>query len=423
MAHPEYNRQSLTAASLSGLGMVFSTGPVVLATFALFMLPMAKEFGWGRADISLGLTISSGCAAIADPIIGRMIDRLGVRRVLLPGMMIFALANAALAFVTEHLAMLYLIFAVVGTSSVTCAAVPYSKVASAWFQEKRGLVLGLFLGLGAGAGSALISQIARVLIAELGWRDARLALSGLILAIPLPLMYFFLREPSHPPAGAASAAPRPVQTGLSSAEARRTRAFWMMFAMVFVGTVALAGTVIHMVAMLTDQGLSTAGATTVYSFYAMASIAGRVLIGWAQDKSESPKIGLSVYAAALAGLLMLRYGTTLPVLIPGAMLVGLGFGAQVSLAAYWVSRYWGLRCYGENYGYIYSAASAGAALGPLVMGAIFDLSGSYTLALSIFQGAMIFCGVMVCLMGDYVFSTRRSKPEPAEIQQPSEAAA
>ena len=67
MAHSEFNRQSLTAASLSGLGMVFSTGPMVLATFALFMLPMAKEFGWGRAEISLGLTISSGCAALADP--------------------------------------------------------------------------------------------------------------------------------------------------------------------------------------------------------------------------------------------------------------------------------------------------------------------------------------------------------------------
>ncbi|HEY1146253.1 MAG TPA: MFS transporter, partial [Allosphingosinicella sp.] len=319
---------------------------------------------------------------------------------------------------------LYLIFAVVGTSSVTCAAVPYSKVASAWFQEKRGLVLGLFLGLGAGAGSAVISQVARVLIAELGWRDARLALSGLILLIPLPLMYFFLREPSHHAqgSGAASTA-RPAQSGMSSSEARRTRAFWMMFVMVFVGTVALAGTVIHMVAMLTDQGLSMAGATTVYSFYAIASIAGRVLIGWAQDKTESPKIGLSVYAAALTGLLMLRYGTTLPVLIPGAMLVGLGFGAQVSLAAYWVSRYWGLRCYGENYGYIYSAASAGAALGPLVMGAIFDFSGSYTLALTIFQGAMLFCGVMVCLMGDYVFSTRRAKAEPAETLQPSEASA
>src|SRR5687768_9328140 len=143
MSGQEFTRRSMAAAGLSGLGMMFSTGPIVYATFSLFMLPLASAFGWGRGEISLALVISSGCAALADPIVGRLIDRWGVRRVLLPGMLLFAVANAALSTLTGDLAQLYVYSILLGIGSAMCAGVPYSKVIAGWFHERRGLVLGV----------------------------------------------------------------------------------------------------------------------------------------------------------------------------------------------------------------------------------------------------------------------------------------
>ena len=299
MSSQEFTRRSVTAAGLSGLGMMFSTGPIVFATFSLFMLPLASAFGWGRGDISLALVISSGCAALSDPVVGRLVDRWGVRRVLLPGMILFALANAALSTLTGDLAQLYAYSVLLGIGSAMCAGVPYSKVIAGWFHERRGLVLGVALGIGAGAGSAIMPQIARPLIEDYGWREARLLLSGLLIFFAFPIMLFFLRE--SPTAGTGAGA-RTAMPGVTAAEAIRTRLFQVIFAMIFVGTMVLAGTVIHLIAMLADHGLTVAVATSFYSTYAVSNVAGHALIGYLQDRFQSPRVGLPVYCAVAAAL-------------------------------------------------------------------------------------------------------------------------
>lgn len=416
MVHKDFTPESVRAAALSGLGMVFSTGPIVLATFSLFMLPMAKEFGWGRGQISLALVLSSGCAALADPIAGRLADRYGVRRIVIPGIVVFGLANAALGLVSHSLALLYVAFALVGLSSVTCGAVPYSKIITGWFAEKRGLVLGLALGVGAGAGSAIISQLTRFLIDHAGWRDARFILGGLILAMPFPLMSLFLRE-SH---SGQSRSRRP-SVGITAAEARRQPTFYLMFAMIFVGTTALAGAVVHMVAMLSDKGLSLKLATVIYSTCSMANIGGRILTGWLQDRIGSARVGVPVYLTCLAGLSLLAFGSGFAAMELGAILLGLGFGAEVVLAGYWVSRYWGLREYGQIYGFIYAAASAGAAVGPFVMGWVFDMTGSYRQALLAFQVAIGLCLAANLFLGPYVYAARQPAPKDAELEALTES--
>ncbi|MGS1016527.1 MFS transporter [Allosphingosinicella humi] len=417
MSGQEFTRRSVAAAGLSGLGMMFSTGPIVFATFSLFMLPLASEFGWGRGEISLALVISSGCAALSDPIVGRLVDRWGVRRVLLPGMLLFAFANAALSTLTGALAQLYAYSVLLGIGSAMCAGVPYSKVIAGWFHERRGLVLGVALGIGAGAGSAIMPQIARPLIEEYGWREARLLLSGLLIFFAFPIMLFFLRES---PAAAAGSGARAAMPGVAAAEAIRTRLFQVIFAMIFVGTMVLAGTVVHLIAMLADHGLTVAVATSFYSAYAVSNVAGHALIGYLQDRFQSPRVGLPVYGAALAGILLLAFSESTPLLLLGAVCLGLGFGAEVSLGAYWVARYWGLKAYGEVYGFLYCAASAGAAIGPFLMGTIFDLTGSYDPVLIAFAGVILVCICINLLLGPYVYPARMTAAEP--VIPPDDAA-
>lgn len=409
-------RQSVTAAALSGVGMMFSTGPIVFATFSLFMLPLSAAFGWGRGEISLALVISSGCAALSDPIVGRLVDRWGVRRILLPGLALFAVANALLAFLGGSLVQLYATFLLLGVASAMCAGVPYSKVIAGWFHERRGLALGIALGVGAGAGSALIPQITRPLIEIFGWREARLSLAAFILVIPLPIMLLFLREA---PLSGPGLLNRSTAIGASAATAIRSRTFRFLFAMIFVGTLVLAGTIVHLIALLSDHGLSVALATSYYSAYAVSNVIGHVIIGFLQDRFETPRVGLPVYCAALAGILLLAFGHTEAEFLAAAIFLGLGFGAEVSLGAYWVARYWGLRAYGEVYGFLYCAASAGAATGPFLMGTIFDFTGSYDGALMGFSVVILCCMILNFLLPSYVYPARATNMTAAEPARPA----
>lgn len=409
MSGQEFTRRSVTAAGLGGLGMMFSTGPIVYATFSLFMLPLASDFGWGRGEISLALVISSGCAALSDPVVGRLVDRWGVRRVLLPGMLLFALANAALSTLTGDLAQLYAYSVLLGIGSAMCAGVPYSKVIAGWFHERRGLVLGVALGIGAGAGAAIMPQIARPLIELYGWREARLFLSGLLLLFAFPMMLLFLRESTEAGPGTKARAAAP---GVPAAEVIRSRLFQTIFVMIFIGTLVLGGTVIHLIAMLADHGLSMAVATSFYSIYAVSNVLGHALIGYLQDRYQSPRVGLPVYCSALAGILLLAFSESPPLLLLGAVCLGLGFGAEVSLGAYWVARYWGLKAYGEVYGFLYCAASAGVAIGPFLMGTIFDLTGSYDPVLIAFAFVILVCIGINLLLGPYVYPARMAAAEP-----------
>jgi MFS family permease len=143
-------------------------------------------------------------------------------------------------------------------------------------------------------------------------------------------MLFFLRESS---AAAAGSGARTAMPGVTAAEAIRTRLFQVIFAMIFVGTMVLAGTVVHLIAMLADHGLTVAVATSFYSAYAVSNVAGHALIGYLQDRFQSPRVGLPVYFSALAGILVLAFSESAPLLLLGAICLGLGFGAEVSLGA------------------------------------------------------------------------------------------
>ena len=408
MTRGELNRQGLQAAGLSALGMLFSIGPIVFATFSLLMLPLAREYGWGRGQIAFGLTLAAGCAAVADPLVGRLTDRFGARPVLLTGLVLFAGANAAVTLIAGSLPLFYAMFALVGLTAAACGVVPYSKVLTGWFRTRRGLVLGAALGVGASVGAALMARIAHDVTLAWGWREARLTLTALILVVPIPAVLFFLREAAP---GALSAA-RAQASGVSAAEARRDPTLWLLFVLIFIATAPLAGTAVHLVALLSDRGISTASAVSLYGGFSLAGVIGRIVIGLLQDRLSTPKLGGAVFAGAFVGMLLLASGVDGPLIWIAVALLGIGFGAEISLAAYWASRYWGLRSYGEIYGLLHCAGSAGAAIGPLLMGAVFDRTGSYQNALLGFQAALAVCALLSLTLKPYVFAV---EPEPAAV--------
>src|SRR5580765_5559840 len=248
------NRWWIVFATVCGL--IVGGGAINVFAFAVFLKPITAEFGIGRGMFSTALTLHATLAALSCPLIGWLVDRWGARRVMIPGLLVYALATASYALIqASPLAVTYLIFAVTGIVGGVGTPIPYAAVLTQWFDRQRGLALGIGIA-GVGLGVALVPQLAAFLIAAFGWRTAYLGLAIAILVIALVPVAIFLREPPEATARSPDGA---VTAGLPSSatgEAFRSWVFWGLGIAFFLDVIAINGTLTHIVALLTDRGVA-----------------------------------------------------------------------------------------------------------------------------------------------------------------------
>lgn len=379
-------------------GMVFSGGPLIFATFAIFLLPLEQAFGWSRGAISLSLVLYSVVLATVTPLAGRLVDTHGPRALLPAAIAALALIMCGLATLRGSLIEFYALFMLAGGVSAFCGPVVYAKIISGLSEQRRGLALGAVIGGSAAIGGAVMVQLSSQLIAVAGWREARGALAALTLVVPVLVVLRFLPrrigQPSRENGDAVS--------GVTSAEARRDPRLWLLAAIGFCSTGAISGSSIHMVAMGVERGQSAILAANTYSIYLLVTLVGRIGSGWILDRTRGPLAGSAIFAGGAVCLALLSQGEGTAVLA-GSLLLGLVSGSNYSLASFWSSRYWGVRHFGEIYGWVFSGIAAGAAGGPFLMGLIFDRTGGYASALAAGQWVLAICAAAALLLGRYRF--------------------
>src|SRR5882724_12073001 len=183
------------------LSMLVAQGPVILYTLGLFIKPLNQEFGWDRASISAAGGVAAIFSAITIPFVGLLIDRWGIRAVLLPIVVLCASSVALIALTPNSVVVFMLLFAITGVLGSGKGPLGYAKCVSAWFDDRRGLALGITMS-GIGLGAALVPQYTQFLIGNFGWRAAYLGLGLLTLIVALPAAFLFIREPAK--AGSAA---------------------------------------------------------------------------------------------------------------------------------------------------------------------------------------------------------------------------
>src|ERR1700742_3542171 len=184
--------------------MLVAQGPVILYTLGLFIKPLNAEFGWDRASISAAGGIAAIASAITIPFVGSMMDRWGVRTVLLPVVVLCAASVALIALTPPSIVVFMLLFAITGDFGSGQGPLGYAKCVSAWFDDRRGLALGITMS-GIGLGAAFIPQYTQFLIGHLGWRAAYAGLGLLTLMVAFPAVFLFIREPAQAKAATAPA--------------------------------------------------------------------------------------------------------------------------------------------------------------------------------------------------------------------------
>jgi predicted MFS family arabinose efflux permease len=167
-------------------------------------------------------------------------------------------------------------------------------------------------------------------------------------------------------------------SGMSVGQSARTSAFWLLLCGVALFSLAMGGVVTHLMALLTDRGLSVTRAGTVLAAVGGVSMFGRVLSGFIMDRVRVKKYVMSGFNLSLAAAIcVLLSGDYFLSLVLFALLWGLATGAETDTLGYLVGAYFGVAQFGKIFGIMFSVFNLGLAAGSLFMGFVFDTRGSY----------------------------------------------
>jgi MFS family permease len=396
-------------AGVAAIGLFMGYVPIIGFSFSVFFKPISQEFQWSRAEISLGFSLSLLVLSAALPVVGRLVDRFGARRIIVPAALLFGLGLASFYFLSARLWHFYGIYIFLGLVGSGTAAVPYYKVISNWFDKKRGRALGLTMG-GAGIGFVVMPSLSYSLIASVGWRAAYVFIGIAVFVVTVPLVGLLLKEKPQDvgllPDGdrqshSTTVSQESTGDGLSGRGAWRSGTFWIMCIALFLVSVSLNGCLIHLVPLFTDRGVSPQSAAFAASLLGGATLLGRVATGFLLDRFQATNVAVSLFSVGALGILMLWAGAAGPLSFLTAILLGVGIGAEGDIMAYLVSRYFGLKAFGEIYAYVLAIYTLGAVAGPLVMGLSFDSSGSYESALIPFLFLTVAGAFLMTRLGPY----------------------
>lgn len=396
------------------LGMSFYS--IITYTLGTFIEPLEKEFGWSRAEISVGLTIFSLTATLGGPFIGAVIDRVGTRRVALPGIALHALAFAALGFTSGSIAQWLALWSVMAIIALATKGLIWSAAVSSVFNVSRSLALAVMLtGTALGQASPIV---ANWLIENFGWRMAYvwLGLGWGGLAFLLVLFFFFDASDHHRRSGATAARPADLP-GLTSAEALRDSRIWRIGLANVILTFVGSGITVHLVPILSETGASRSVAVAIAASAAIAGIFGKLLAGVVLDRVQSSMIPFAAFAVpALGYFLLLDWFNSNAVLTLGVMTIAFAGGAGFQITTYLVSRYGGLRNFGKIYGAISSTIMLGASIGPLVSGIVYDVTGSYEVLIMAAIPAVLIAATMFLGLGPYPEFRAAPRGDERELQ-------
>ncbi|MEJ2534341.1 MAG: MFS transporter, partial [Gammaproteobacteria bacterium] len=349
-------------------------------------------------------------AMASSPLVGYLTDRLGVRRVVLTSIVLFSVSFMAFALNNGSRTLYLFLWGVLAVCGAGTLPITFTRAVSNWFNEKRGLALGIAL-IGTGISGALAKIYAGWLIAEYGWRAAYVGVGALPLLIAFPVAFILFRDVDDPRAAARAEAMRAHQVargadgasyGLSLAQAFRDWRFWLLAAVFVPLSFAIGGPIPNLETLLGTKGFDREQAVFLASVIGYSVLVGRLVGGYLLDHIWAPLLACVMLMAPAASMYLFHLpDPTYAQAIVAVILLGVAAGIEYDLIAYLVSRYFGIRNYGAIYGILYAFFALGAGFGPAVYGRVLDETGSYDAALYGSMYAFIICSLALLLLGRY----------------------
>ncbi len=375
----DFSARKLRVALAIVVGTFFGSTVLPFSAQGLLLIPMTEEFHWSRFEYSLGNSAMMLGGMFTAPLMGRLVDRLGVRRVILPGVLLVGLMTMVQSQLNGAVWQYLLSFMILG--GLGSSAVGYAKVLGALFTDHRGKAMALF-GMESSLSAFVAIAIIRWLYESYGWRGTFVGM-GMIVLATLPLLFFLLKEPEAPQI--AAEVPSADIPGMSAGAALRDRTFWTITLATFFAIIPAMGLMQHMIPFMMGKGVPMATGMGQLQTMMLAMAVGTLVGGFLLDPSKSGKIAMPfalLATIALAGMMFLSGAASGMIILPISIaLMGFAAGAKVPMANFFQLRYFGLREFGGIAGMQAPFTAAGMLVAPPAMGWCFDHFGNYDLAM------------------------------------------
>ncbi|MCI0831261.1 MAG: MFS transporter [Chloroflexi bacterium] len=397
----------------SVLAMALGSG-ISFWAFGLYIDPMEQEFGWSRAEVSAGFSISLAISGLCGPLIGRWVDTRGARSAILFGAVMTAATYVLLA-TTSSLWQWIVYLSINAVFRQLMFFIPFQALISRWFDRRRGMALGI-LGTGFSLGGFVVLIMAFV-IDEVGWEGSFIFSAVAVLVLFLPLSIFVLKnDPSDVGAFVDGESGEEAEErrragprqGLTAREALKTRLFWLQAGAMTLFFFGVFGWLVHQIPFYESVGVDRSVAAILVTIMAAGGIFARLTFGFFVDRFQRVEIAaMGLLTFLTTAFVVLLINSTAPGITIFLIFWIIGSGGGPLLEPLLITRSFGLKHFATILGTLGVVETIGIVLSPTLTGLIFDSTGSYDLALAMLAAALATAFVL------FYFASRLPHPVDA----------
>jgi len=388
--------------------------------FSALLKPIASELGLSRSATSVAASIARLCRGIESPLAGWLADKFGPRFLITIGIFIAGLGLVLMNYINS-LWSFYIVWGIIlGTGINIGLEIPLDKAITSWFVRKRGKALSVrwfFTGL-----AGLVLFFVAWLISTQGWRMTcvigglgmwfvGLPLAWLLVKPRRPEYYGLLPDGATIEIGENDDVSRMIDRGVNYAaevheveftfrQAVRTPAYWMLVIAESVRTIGFSAILTHGVPFLTDMGIDSVKAAGLVGTIILATTPSRLLGGFLVDRVQTKHLRFIMAGAFLlqaVGITVFLLNQTIAMIYVFLILFWIGVGIALPFAAAIRARYFGRKAFGSIAGTSMIFLTPVGVIAPIYAGWVFDNSGSYIPAFTLFAIAFVISAVLVSL--------------------------
>jgi OFA family oxalate/formate antiporter-like MFS transporter len=380
---------AVVATAVTGVGQTYG--------ISVFNPSLLDSLGISLTALSGAYLVGTLLASLPQPLIGALMDRLGIRSTMLGVVLLLGLACIFFARVNSLLTLFlgFFFLRLLGQGGLSLLA---GNIPAMWFREKLGTATGIVSG-GFSVSMAVIPAYFLSLVNNIGWRGAYTRLGFLVWLIMVPiLLLVFKNNPAEIDQeldggdrrtdGELNPGPD-ADYSVPVKQARSTPAYWIMMLSSSLWAMIVTAVFFNLLSIFDGLGISPGVAAATYTTYAAAALITQLLLGSLANRGPLQYLLMACLGFLAAGIAVLTVATS-PMIAHGyAALIGISTGLISLVGGTMFARYFGRAHLGKLRGGVLTAQVAGSSLGPFITGLIYDLTGSFQISLWIFVGILI----------------------------------